>query len=599
MSEREMSNGSLRRDIAAPSGNTEMGWGSDVAADMLRRIGVRYVTHNPGSSFRGLHDSLVNRLGNDDPTMLLCLNENQVVSIAHGYGKVTGEPMACILHANVGLLNGAMGIFNAFADRVPVYIVGAGGPADAERRVPWINWLHTSRDQASYVRGITKWDDEPRSVGALVEAMYRANIIARTAPKGPVYICLDAALQEDALSEKVELPPVARFQPADAPVPSPDSLERAADMLLGARHPVILMGRVSRSRADWDNRVRLAELLGAGVMTDLKTPAAFPCDHPLHRGIGYHFRTAIDHVKPADVILALDWIDLGSAMKMLPAGERQVINASVDSYVHNAINMDCYGLAPCDLPFQIEPDVLVRHLLPVLERRLAGKSRSPLGAALKPVIPPQSAGNAEVTLEDIGWALQGARARHKITLMRTPLGTSPDVCHFADPMDYLGNDGGAGVGSGPGNTIGCALGLMDSNRVAVGVIGDSDFIQGATALWTAAHYGIGALLIVSNNKSHLNDELIQMRVARQRGREPANAWIGQRIDEPAVDIRKIAEGYGAEVLGPIKRVDDLAEAIEQGLILIKAGKVCVIDVHVAAGSAARLAEYKPEREKAS
>jgi len=525
MADNHTLNAALRRDIAEPSANTAMGWGSDVAADMLRRIGVRYVTHNPGSSFRGLHDSLVNMLGNDDPTMLLCLNENQVISIAHGYGKVTGEPMACILHANVGLLNGAMGIFNAWADRVPVYIVGAGGPADAERRVPWINWLHTSRDQASYVRGITKWDDEPRSVGALVEAMYRANIIARTAPKGPVYICLDAALQEDALSEQIDLPPASRFLPADAPIPSPDSLERAADLLVSAKQPVFLMGRVSRSQADWSNRIRLVELLGAGVITDLKTAAAFPTDHPLHRNIGYHFRTAIDDVKSADVIVALDWIDLGSAMKMLPAGERQVISASVDSYVHNAINMDCYGLAPCDLPFQVEPDVFVRHLLPVIERKLAGKSRSPLGVALKPVDRPKMVAG-EARLEDIGWALQDARSRHKVTLMRTPLGTSPDVCHFTDPMDYLGNDGGAGVGSGPGNTIGCALGLLGGDRIAVGVIGDSDFIQGATALWTAAHYGIAALLIVSNNRSHLNDELIQMRVAKQRGRQPANAWIG-------------------------------------------------------------------------
>jgi thiamine pyrophosphate-dependent acetolactate synthase large subunit-like protein len=598
MAKKKSLNAVLKRDIAEPSDNTAMGWGSDVAADMLRRIGVRYVTHNPGSSFRGLHDSLVNMLGNDDPTMLLCLNENQVISVAHGYGKVTGEPMACILHANVGLLNGAMGIFNAWADRVPVYIVGAGGPADAERRVPWINWLHTSRDQASYVRGITKWDDEPRSVGALIEAMYRANIIARTAPKGPVYICLDAALQEDALSEKVDLPSATRFLPADAPVPSPESLERAADLLISAKQPVLLMGRVSRNRADWDNRIRLAELLGAGVITDLKAAAAFPTDHPLHRSIGYHFRTAIDHVKSADVIMALDWIDLGSAMKMLPAGERQIVSASVDSYVHNAINMDCYGLSPCDLPFQVEPDILVRYLLPVIEKKLAGQSRSPLGAPLKSVARPAPI-PGEAKLEDIGWALQDARSRYKITLMRTPLGTSPDVCHFTDPMDYLGNDGGAGVGSGPGNTIGCALGLLGSDRVAVGVIGDSDFIQGSTALWTAAHYGIAALLIVSNNRSHLNDELIQMRVAKQRGRQPANAWIGQRIEDPDVDIRKIAEGYGAEVIGPVKTTEALGTAIEKGLALVTSGRICVVDVHVAAGSPSRLAEYKPEREKAS
>jgi thiamine pyrophosphate-dependent acetolactate synthase large subunit-like protein len=585
----------IKIDQAQPSGNRRVEWGSDVAAEMLRRLKVRYVTHNPGSSFRGLHDSLVNLLGNDDPTMLLCLNENQAVAIAHGYGKVAGEPMGCILHANVGLLNGAMGIFNAWADRVPVYIIGAGGPADAEKRVPWINWLHTSRDQASYVRGITKWDDEPRSVGAMIEAMLRAHMIARTPPKGPVYVCLDAALQEEKLTADNDLPDVARFQPAEPATPPAAAVNRVAGLLTGAKKPVLLIGRVSRSQDDWDRRVRLAEWLGADVITDLKTAAAFPTDHPLHRSIGYHFRTSVDIVEAADVVLALDWVDLGSAMKMVPsAASKTIISASVDSYVHNAINMDCYGLAPVDEPFLVEPDILVRHLLPAVEQQLAGRPRSTLEIALKPDRRPACDPAAPITLEDVGWTLHDARKTAPITLMRMPLGTAPQTCHFTGPMDYLGNDGGAGVGSGPGNTVGGALALMDSGRIAVGLIGDSDFIQGATAIWTAAHYKIPALLIVSNNRSHLNDELIQARVANQRGRAPENSWIGQRIDHPPVNISSVAAGYGAQTLGPIAKVGDLAAAIAQGLEHVQAGRVCVIDVSVVPGSPARLAEHKPE-----
>src|SRR3981081_4091370 len=156
-------------------------WGSDVAAQMLRRCGIRYLSLNPGASYRGLHDSLVNHLGNEKPGILLCLHEDHSVAIAHGYAKATGEPMGCVLHSNVGLLHGMMGLFNAWCDRVPMMVLGATGPVDAEKRRPWIDWIHTSRDQAAFIRSIIKWDDQPTSPQALVESMTRATLATRSA----------------------------------------------------------------------------------------------------------------------------------------------------------------------------------------------------------------------------------------------------------------------------------------------------------------------------------------------------------------------------------------------------------------------------------
>jgi len=582
----------VKLDQVKPSQNRTPGWGSDIAAEMLRRVGVKYITHNPGSSFRGLHDSLVNYGGNEDPTLLLCLNENQAVAIAHGYAKVTGEPMGCILHANVGLLNAAMSIYNAWVDRAPIFIVGAGGPADADRRIPWIHWIHSSRDQAGYVRGFTKWDDEPRSPRAMVESMLRANQIARTAPKGPVYVVLDALLQEDALREPIDLPEASRFDAGPQPVPPQDAIEAAAEMLLAAHHPMILCGRVSRDRGDWERRVRLAELLGAPVATDIKTGASFPSDHPLHAGLSYHFRGPQKEVLGrSDAVLSLDWVDLNSALKAGFPGNitAKVIQCSVDAYVHNAMNADCFGLAPADLLLRVEPDVAVRHILALVEKRLDGKPRR----AIEPrpiVTPAPRPGDALLTVADIGNAMHAARAKRGITLARLPLGFAAETCHFDHPLDHLGNDGGVGIGSGLGNTIGTALALQGTDRVSAAVIGDSDFLQGSTALWTAAHYRIPMLVVVVNNRSHLNDELIQQRVAIQRGREPANSWIGQRIDDPAVDISGIARSYGAAVEGPVATVAELIDAIERGFAQVAAGRPCVIDALVMPGSASRLAE---------
>jgi thiamine pyrophosphate-dependent acetolactate synthase large subunit-like protein len=195
----------------------KVAWGSDIAAQMLRRCGIRYLSLNPGASYRGLHDSLVNHLGNENPGILLCLHEDHSVAIAHGYAKATGEPMGCVLHSNVGLLHGMMGLFNAWCDRVPMMVLGATGPVDAEKRRPWIDWIHTSRDQGAFIRSIIKWDDQPTSPQALVESMTRANLATRSAPTAPVYICLDAGFQESRLDQEPEWPDMARFKPPAPP----------------------------------------------------------------------------------------------------------------------------------------------------------------------------------------------------------------------------------------------------------------------------------------------------------------------------------------------------------------------------------------------
>ena len=188
-------------DRPVPAGVNAAGFGSDVVADALRATDIPYIALNPGASYRGLHDSLVNYLGNERPQMLLCLHEESAVAIAHGYAKVTGKAMAAAVHSNVGLMHATMAIFNAWCDRMPMVILGATGPVDAVKRRPWIDWIHTARDQGALVRGYTKWDDQPASPAAAREAVLRANWIANTAPRGPTYVNLDAEMQESKLAE--------------------------------------------------------------------------------------------------------------------------------------------------------------------------------------------------------------------------------------------------------------------------------------------------------------------------------------------------------------------------------------------------------------
>ena len=185
-------------------------YGSDVVVDLLRAYGIRHVALNPGASYRGLHDSLVNTPG--APEIITCPHEKLAVNIAHGYARASGTPMAAILHDTVGLLHGSLGLFLAYIDRAPVLVLGGAGPMDTSRRRPWIDWIHTSNIQGNAVRGYTKWDDQPASVAAVPEAFARAMSVMRSEPAGPVYLALDAELQERPLDG-----PVARLDPAALP----------------------------------------------------------------------------------------------------------------------------------------------------------------------------------------------------------------------------------------------------------------------------------------------------------------------------------------------------------------------------------------------
>src|SRR6059036_2569467 len=237
---------SVASEAPVPSPKQQSVWGSDAVAAMLRALDIPFIALNPGASFRGLHDSLVNYLDNERPQLLLCLHEESAVAIAHGYAKASGRMMGVVLHSNVGLMHATMAIFNAWCDRMPMLILGATGPWDAARRRPWIDWIHTSSDQGALVRDYTKWDNQPASVPAAYEAILRAAQIANTAPRGPTYINLDAGLQEAKIGALPPLPDAKRYRAPDPVRPNEAVVKEAAQLLSSAKNPALLIGRVGR-----------------------------------------------------------------------------------------------------------------------------------------------------------------------------------------------------------------------------------------------------------------------------------------------------------------------------------------------------------------
>lgn len=581
------------RDIEVPvqpNEPQEMGWGSDVAAAMLRHVGVEYVALNPGASYRGFHDSLVNYLGNERPKMLLCLHEDHVVSIAHGYAKVTDKAMGAILHSNVGLMHGLMGVFNAWCDRVPMMVIGATGPVAADRRRPWIDWIHTAKDQGALLRDYTKWDDEPRSAAAQVESFLRGHQITQSLPRAPVYICLDAGLQEQKLEAPLPLP-AARFAPAPPPAADAETVEAVAEMLLSAERPLILFGRGERGQEAWDARIALAEAVNASVMTHIRERSAFPTEHPLHVVPPFYWLDpdAKQRFRDADAILSLEWVDLAGTIQQIQRqtdrfGAR-IAHVSLDTELHNGWSMDHFGLAPADIPVRAGADRFVAQLLEAVRARRATMPPRGQTPVKRPAPELVYTGKDEIAPRDLEIALAKLRGGRQLSLAHVTIGWAGDAYPFRDDLDFLGSDGGAGLAAGPGLTVGASLALRDSGRTVVSVMGDGDFMQGATALWTAARYRLPALFIVSNNRSNFNDELHQETVAKMRGRPVENRWIGQRIDDPALDLAGLARAQGIEAEGPIRTHEELEAAIVRGLDAAAEGRPYLLDVHVAAGYA--------------
>ena len=377
-----------------------------------------------------------------------------------------------------------------------------------------------------------------------------------------------------------KLPDVARFaSPPSAQAPA-DQIAAAAKLLAGAKHPVMLAGRCSRSMDLWHARVALAEKLEIPVLTHIKLAAAFPTDHRLHAAPPGNRLPAEARklLAEADVILSLDWLDLAGTLTQAFGAKpvtAKIIHVSCDAHAHRGWSMDYQALPPIDIYMMCDPDSVVPQLL------LAVAPRAPkaMPVAERKSAPPDK----NVTIRGVGDGLRAALGDSDFCITRLPLGWNGAYLPFRHPLNYVGFDGGGGVGAGPGITVGAALALKGSSRIPIGLIGDGDFIMGNTAIWTATHYEIPCLMVILNNRSYFNDERHQEHMAVERGRPAENRWIGQHIGDPDIDLAAIARAQGAFAIGPVTRAAEVQPAIEKGIAAVREGKVCVIDMRVEPG----------------
>jgi acetolactate synthase I/II/III large subunit len=567
--------------------------GSDYMIDVMRELGHEYVIAMPGSTFRGLQESVAGYALNKNPEWITCVHEELSAGIAHGYYKASGKVASLMVHNDVGLQHASMGIYNAWADRVPMTII-AGNYADVALRSLGADWDHSMTDVAAIVRGMIKYDDQPASLMHFYESMARGYGLAITPPMGPFLIVADGQLQEEPITGGK--PPMRKFVAPLPPVADQNAIAEIAQMLVAANNPVIVVDRSVRSQNDVALLVRLAELLQAPV-NDRGSRMNFPTNHYLWAPGSV--------VADADVILALDVGNLfglfGNVADTLP--RRTTMRVKDGTKV---ISIDSQLLAPAanyqdkqrffqaDLPVAGDAAATLPSLVEAVDRAMttarrnanpqrADKWRAAFAARRR----------ADITAAAVGWddsPITVPRVCMEIynqikTLdwtLTSPTGFQSDwpqrLWDFTSYHNYLGNAGADGVGYQGPAAVGAALAHRSDGIISVNIQGDGDFMVGPGVQWTASHHKLPLLTIIHNNRAWHNETMKIQVLASRRDRHPEMGRIGTVITDPNIDYKKVAEGFGVYAEGPISNPSDLAPALARALKVVKSGNPALLDV---------------------
>ena len=573
-----------------PSGldGVQSSCGSDFMVDVMRALGIEYVAAIPGNTFKGLHESIVNYGMVSSPTLelLSCMHEEISVAMAHGYAKIAGKPMACMMHSTVGLQHGSMALYNAWADRVPVFAI-VGAQLDAARRSGVVDWAHSVFDGPALVRDFTKWDDTPASLPHFAESAARAFKFSMTPPCGPVLLALDQWLQEDPYPGGK--PPAIPKLPAFAPPRGDDAaVEETARWLVAAERPLIVADRAARTAAGLRQLVELAEWLQAPVV-DAYGRMNFPWRHPLNQT-----RRQSVLVPQADVILGLELTDFwGVTGNRIAPQARRVSISSGDVYMKsNYQDFDRY--TPVDIAIAADAEATLPALIEAVKRRTPKARR----AAFQ--------GRGARFAQDHAESLAQSRAAAAVGWDDQPITTARLCAELFEQIrnedwalcngtvfqnfwpqqlwdasrhyQYIGDSGAYGLGYLPGASIGAALAHRPHGRLAVAIGGDGDLMFCPGALWTAAHHRIPLLYVVHNNRAYHQEVMFVQMMANRRQRGIDRAHIGNVIVDPTVDFAGLARSLGVYAEGPIADPKDLGPAFKRAVDVVKRGEPALVDV---------------------
>ena len=572
--------------------------GADFMVDILKSLGIEYVAANPGSSYRGLHESLINYGGNKNPEFLTCCHEESAVGMAHGYAKIEGKPMGVFLHGTVGLQHAAMAIYNAFCDRVPIYMT-VGNMSDATLRRPGVEWDHSVQDAALLVRDFVKWDDVPISLPHYGESGVRAYKIAMTPPMAPVLLVSDSELQEKAIEENAGLrvPKLTLATPAQG---DSGAVAETARLLVAAEHPLLITDRLARTPAGLAHLIELAELLQAPVV-DQGGRMNFPTRHPLNQSI-----RGPALVASADVILGLEVTDLWGTLnsfreqlhrssELLTKPGAKVISIAAWDLLSKSNYQDFQRYTEVDIAMAADAEATLPALIEAVKRlitperkRIFDERGSGLAAArIKALDQARTEATYAWDASPISVARLCAELWPKIRDKDWTLAseTTPWVSNwpmrlwdFDKHHQSIGGAGGHGIGYGAPASLGAALANKKHGRLTVSIQCDGDLMYAPGILWTSAHHKIPLLSIMHNNRGYHQELMHIQRMADRHNRGITRATIGTTIVGPDINYAQLAQSMGVHGEGPITDPNELGPAIQRAVEIVQSGEPALVDV---------------------
>ena len=573
--------------------------GGDFMVDCLRALNIDYVASCPGSTFRGLQESIINYGMNTKPEFITCLHEEVSAAMCHGYAKIAGKPMSCLVHGVVGTQHAAMPIYNAYCDQAAMLVI-AGNVGEGTSRRPGVEWAHSAHDQATIVRDYVKWDDQANNLQDFAEGIVRAYDLATTAPMGPVFVVSDADQQEEEIDPKEKLF-IPKLRKRSQPMGDAVAVAEAAKMLVAAENPVIVAGRYQRTTEGPKLLSQLAETLNAPVI-DERSRMNMPNRHPLN-----HTERGAQLIRQADVILCLEPMDLfgtlnnvtdvigrPSSPKIRPDAKVIVLGTTDVQIKANITAYERYNQA--DLGITGDAETTTPLLIQAIEKEITPQKRSAL-AARGQKLKDQSAGFMKAvyaqaamawTASPISTARTCAEVWEQLKTGGQEYTMSSEANFLSDwpyrlwnmdkPWNSMGRSVGGGVGYTAPASLGAALANKEHGRITVSLNGDGDLLMQPGTLWTAAHHQIPILYVVHNNRAYHQEYMHVQRMAQRNQRGIDRAHIGTTIDNPNIDFGMLAKSYGVYSEGPISNPVDLGPAITRALAVVKKGQPALIDV---------------------
>ena len=569
--------------------------GSDYMADVIKSLGIEHVACNPGTSFRGLHESLINYLKIDWHT---CLHEEASVAMANGYAKIEGKPLLVLAHGTVGLQHASMALYNAWCDRVPVYMM-VGNTVDATKRAPGGEWVHSVQDAAAMVRDYVKWDDLPGSLTHFGESAVRAYNIAMTPPTAPVLLVLDSEMQDGPIPphQKLVIPKLPKIAPL---IGDRGAVAEVAQLLVNAANPVIVADRYAGGQAGIDHLVELAETLQCAVV-DLGGRMNFPSRHPLNQS-----DRARAVVSQADVIVGLELENFWGATHTFHDNIERYADTNIKpgtklvsigaAHLYTKANyQDFQRFTDIDLVVPADAQATLPYLIEAVKRLIPSDQKAALAArgeklaashrqAIKvlkedalyawdasPIATSRLSAELWEAIRNEDWSLGSVSSNNRPQWPQRLWDMKKHYHHTGPP-------GGGGLGYGAPAAAGAALANRKHGRLTVTIQADGDLMYSPGVLWTCAHSRLPVLYVMHNNRAYHQEMMGVQRMANRRQRGVDRTHVGCTLDDPFIDYATVAKGLGVASFGPITDPKELGPALKKAVDVVKRGEPALVDV---------------------